>query len=266
MRIGQIYLTLQVVFMRSTVLQSIALAVLIFVSACSAEVDRASSGKAAPALSQTSPKTLHLLVLGGTSGTGLETVKLALQRGHQVTAMARRPSRMTLTHDNLSTIKGDVMDIAPVEAAVAGMDVVIMAIGIGPTQKHVTVFSHGTANVLAAMDKSGVRRLMVVTGIGAGDSKGHGGFFYDYLLQPLLLRTLYADKDRAELLLKESVLDWTIVRPGFLTDEAGQSNYRVITDLEGITSGDIARADVAHYMIAAVEAGGDVRSTVLLSN
>ena len=68
------------------------------------------------------------------------------------------------------------------------------------------------------MKKAGVKRLVCVTGIGAGDSKGHGGFLYDSIFLPFLLGTIYADKDRQELVIKASDVDWTIVRPGFLTN------------------------------------------------
>ena len=118
---------------------------------------------------------LRILVIGGTSGTGLQVVKLALARGHIVTAMSRHPDRMTLTHDNLEARKGDILDVAAVKAAVKNKDAVVNAIGIGPTRDPVTVFSKGIKHLLSVMNKRNVKRMIAVTGIGAGDSRGHGG-------------------------------------------------------------------------------------------
>jgi putative NADH-flavin reductase len=115
------------------------------------------------------------------------------------------------------------------------------------------------------MKKAGVRRLICVTGIGAGDSKGHGGFIYDTLILPFLFRTVYADKDRQEALMKASGADWTIVRPGFLSNDPLTKNYRILTDLTGVTAGRISRADVAHFILQELEARQYLRQTPLLT-
>lgn len=243
-----------------------ALLVTLFLTACDSGRDLSSAGDSAPALAKGSHATLNLLVIGGTKGVGLETVRLALERGHRVTATARRPERMTLTHERLKTIKGDITDAASMLDIVAGHDAVAVAVGIGPTREPVTVFSEGMKNVLLAMNRHGVKRLSFVTGIGAGDSRGHGSFFYDNILQPLALKTVYADKDIAEGLVSGSVVDWTIVRPGFLTDDASSARYRVIEDMTNVTAGDISRADVAHFIIATVESPGYLQKIVLLTD
>jgi len=113
-----------------------------------------------------------------------------------------------------------------------GLDAVINCIGIRPTRKPVSVFSEGITNVLESMDKNRVNLLISVTGIGAGDSRGHGGFFYDKIFQPLLLNTIYEDKDREESLIKDSQVNWIIVRPGFLTNGPMTGTYRVLTDMQ----------------------------------
>ena len=229
-------------------------------------VDRQTAGEPAPSFGDRTPPPMRVLVIGGTSGIGLETVKLALARGHEVSAMARRPERMTLTHARLRTIKGDITHPDAVSAAVDGHDAVVSTIGIGPTRKSVTVFSTGMKNVLAAMDEHGVARLIAVTGIGAGDSRGHGGLVYDVFTRPVLPKTIYADKDREEELIRASDTDWTIVRPGFLEDGPSRAQYRVIQDLAGISAGDIDRADVAHFIVYALESGRYVGTTPLLTN
>ena len=78
-----------------------------------------------------------------------------------------------------------------------------------------------------------MRRLICVTGIGAGDSRGHGGFLYDRVIAPFLLKTIYQDKDRQEALIRASGTDWTMVRPGFLTNGPLTGKYRLLTDLTG---------------------------------
>lgn len=237
----------------------------IVIAGCGQRADTSLWGEPAPVLADRPTARINILVLGGTSGVGRETVKLALERGHHVVAAARRPERMTMTNTRLRAVRADILDAESVADAIEGIDAIVIAIGIPPTREPVTVFSLGTANVLAAMQHHGVNRLITVTGIGAGDSRGHGGFFYDTILQPFVLKTLYEDKDRSEGLVEGSDTHWTIVRPSFLTDEAARHRYRVISDLNGVTSGDIAREDVAHFIVSAIEAHSHIGRHVLIT-
>lgn len=134
------------------------------------------------------------------------------------------------------------------------------------TFKPVTLFSDGTRHLLDAMRKHAVRRIACITGIGAGDSRGHGGFFYDHIVEPTLLRTVYADKDRQEELLRHSDRDWIIVRPGQLTDGEATGKYRVLLDLTGVTVGKIARADVAAFVLQQLGRDDFLRRTPLLTS
>jgi putative NADH-flavin reductase len=246
--------------------KALALVFVCFLSACGGGVDLLTVGTAAPKLGEGTASSQRILVIGGTSGIGLETVKLAVQRGHTVTALARRPERMTYFQERLHIIKGDVLDATSIATAVGGHDAVVFAVGVSPTREPVTVFSQGTDNVLKAMEVQGVSRLIAVTGVGAGDSRGHGGFFYDRILQPLLLGTIYEDKDRMEALIQSSDSRWTIVRPGALNDKAGLAGYRVIQNMEGVVLGSISRADVAHYILSQVEASEYAPATVALTD
>lgn len=245
---------------------------LLFLGACSDQVLLngeivTNIGEAAPVLAEQASVTQNVLVIGGTKGIGLEVVKLAAERGHKVTAIARRPERMTFNHNNLETLVGNILDSKAIARLVQGQHVIVSAIGIGPTRDKVTVFSEGMANVLEAIREEGSdARIISVTGIGAGDSRGHGGFFYDKVFLPLALKTVYDDKDIQEQSLRSSEPDWTIVRPGFLTDDRSLGTYRVVGDMTGITSGKISRADVAHFVLAAMENGQYINKTVLLTN
>jgi len=156
---------------------------------------------------------------------------------------------LPLSHENLKFVHGDVLQKGVIEAAVDGQDTVCLTIGIKPTRQPVSVFSEGTRVVVEAMQNSTCRRLICVTGIGAGDSRGHGGFFYDKIINPLMLKTAYEDKDRQEAIVRQSGLDWVIVRPGFLTNGSRTGDYRALTELKDVKAGKISRADVADFIL-----------------
>jgi putative NADH-flavin reductase len=249
---------------------AIITSVVVWLSACATRATSdndgdGSIGEPAPVLTEQS-SVLKLLVIGGSSGIGLEVVKLALQRGHQVTAVSRRPERMTITHSALEKARGDITNITDMQRLLPGHDVVIMSVGLPAGSRNVTVFSEGIKNVLAVIQDSNMARIIAISAIGASDSKGHGGFVFDTLLQPFILSDDIADKSRMEQLLVSANLAYTIVRPAILTNDSPRTKYRVIKDLTGIKTGTIARQDVAHFILAAVEQQRYVRETVTLSN
>jgi len=208
---------------------------------------------------------MKLLVIGATRGIGRCLVEQALDEDHAVAALVRNPARLPLSHDRLKVVKGDIRDRAAVKRAVEDQDAVCITIGIGPTRKTVGVFSEGARNVIEAMTPSAAKQLICVTGIGAGDSKNHGGFFYDRIINPLFLKTIYEDKDRQESLVRASNLDWVIVRPGFLTNGPLTGTYRVLVDLEGARAGKISRADVAHFILSELKEKQYLSKTPLLT-
>jgi len=208
---------------------------------------------------------MNVLIIGASRGIGLELVKLALDNGYLVTALVRDPSKLSIKHDKLRVAKGNILDTDSISRVMKDQDVVCCTIGINPTFRKVTVFSEGVSNVIQEMKKAGVKRLISVTGIGAGDSKGHGGFLYDKIVNPLILGTIYKDKDREESIIKSSDVDWTIVRPGFLTNGELTENYRVFTDLKGVTAGKISRKDVAHFILEQFNSNQYLKKTPLLT-
>ena len=205
---------------------------------------------------------MRLAVIGATQGIGLELVRMALQTGHEVTALVRNPAKLTLAHPGLRVLAGDALDLGSVTAVCAGQDAVCLCIGVPPTRKPVQVFSQSTEVLLG---DGPAPKLVVVTGVGTGDSKGHGGFFYNKLLNPLLLGTIYADKDRQEALLKASQAEWLIVRPGFLTNGPRTGQYHVVNDLTGVTAGKISRRDVADFILNQVIHPTSFHQTPLLT-
>jgi putative NADH-flavin reductase len=211
-------------------------------------------------------KVMNILIVGATRGIGRQLLEQALASGHAVTALVRNPQRLAIQHERLKVIKGDILDSDSVARAMTGQEAVCCTIGVKAPWIRITVFSEGTKNLLQAMNKTGVKRLICVTGIGAGDSKGHGGFLYDYIFLPLLLKPIYADKDRQESLIKASNVDWTIVRPGFLTNGPLTKNYRKLTDMTEVTAGWISRADIAHFILEELESKQYLKQTPLLTS
>jgi putative NADH-flavin reductase len=208
---------------------------------------------------------MKLLVIGASRGIGFNVLQQALQAGHEVTAVVRDPKRLPIRHERLKVVKWDILEKNVIEGAVNGQDAVCVTIGIKPTRKPVSVFSEGTKNVVEAMKKTSCKRLICVTGIGAGDSRNHGGFFYDKIIYRLLLKRIYEDKDRQETIVRESGLDWVIVRPGFLTNGIHTGKYRILTELDGVKAGKISRADVADFILREVTEMRYRRQTPLLT-
>lgn len=197
----------------------------------------------------------RILVLGATGGTGRLIVRDAVARGHDVAVLVRSPETAR-DLKGATVIVGDVRDEAVLRRAVKGRDAVVSALGTPASPfREVTLLSIATRALVKAMTAEGVLRLVAITGMGAGDSAGHGGLLFDRLIFPLLLRHVYADKDRQEAIVRDSGLDWVLVRPAVLNDKPGRGDIRALTDLSGFRGGTIARADVARFVLDQV--GGD---------
>ena len=192
---------------------------------------------------------MKLAIIGASRGIGLQLLKLALDEGHEVKAMVRNPSRFHLSHARLEIVRGDILDPSSVAATVSGQHAVCLCIGIPPTRQPTMLFSEGARRVLEAMGPASKAKLVSITGIGAGDSAGHGGFAYDRIFAPLFLRTIDEDKTRQEELLKASRANWMVVRPGFLTNGPRTGMYRVLDNLSGVKAGRISRADIADFIL-----------------
>jgi putative NADH-flavin reductase len=170
-----------------------------------------------------------VLIIGASKGIGLETVKAALEAGHSVRAMARSARRIPIDHPKLEKIAGDALEVARVKRALIGVDVVIQSLGVSARPEIIfeptRVFSKAARVLVSAMEEAHVKRLICVTGFGAGDSRGRGGFLYSVAFH-LLLGRVYEDKDVQEWIVRRSKLDWVIVRPVILTDGPKTNTYR----------------------------------------
>src|SRR6266850_3467526 len=162
----------------------------------------------------------RILIVGATGGTGRQLVEQALERGHEVTALARHPSALRIEHPRLTVVQGDVLDYPSVETAVRGQDAVLSALGHKQFFRPTRILSEGTRNVLRAMDAHRVRRFVCETALGIGDSAGRMGLYYTFFVIPVILPFYFWDKTRQERLIAASRVEWVIVRPGALTNGA----------------------------------------------
>ncbi len=207
---------------------------------------------------------MKILVLGATGGTGRLIVREALAKGHSVVALVRSKAR-ALDLPGAELVEGDARDEAALLRALDSCDAVVSSLGTGMSLfGEVTLLSVATPALIAAMTRSGARRLVCISALGVGDSRGHGGLLFDRLFQPLLLRNAYKDKNRQEATIRASSLDWVIVRPGALNDEPARGNVRAFTDLARVHGGKIARADVARFVVEQLTTDTWLRRTPLI--
>jgi len=197
-----------------------------------------------------------VLIVGASRGIGLETVKYALQAGHSVRAMARSAQRIPVHHQNLTKVSADALDQAAVKGALEGVEAVIQTLGVSPSVeraiKPTSLFSEATRVLIEAMEQAGVKRLIAVTGFGAGDSRGQGGCLYNTAFH-LFLGRVYEDKDVQEDLIQDSGLDWVIARPVILTNGSRTRRYHVLVEPRSWRMGFISRADVADLLVRQID-------------
>jgi putative NADH-flavin reductase len=209
-----------------------------------------------------------VLIIGASRGIGLETVKVAVQAGLSVRALARSARRMSIDHPKLEKMAGDAFEMTTVRRALTGVDAVIQSLGVsvGPEiiLKPTRLFSTATRVLVTAMEEAQIKRLICVTGFGAGDSRGHGGFLYSAAFR-LLVGRLYDDKDVQEHIVRSSKLDWVIVRPVILTNGPKTNTYRAVVDPRGWARGFISRADVADFLIKQIDNDAFLRKTPVLT-
>src|SRR5688500_14191794 len=192
---------------------------------------------------------MKIVVFGASGGTGLKVVEQALEAGHIVTAFVRTPSQITIQHPSLTLFQGDVMNSAEVEKAISGQDAVIST--LGPTRPPVPGMMETAAkNILAAMKKHGVLRIVSTTGAGVRQPEDKPKLM-DHLigaLLNLLAKDVVLDSAANVRLIQSSDLDWTIVRFPRLMDGAHTGKYRV-----GYVSKDsstqLSRADGADFVL-----------------
>ena len=207
---------------------------------------------------------MNIAIFGATGKTGLEIVKQALEGGHNVTAFVRDPARLAIENKNLTFVTGDVFDEAKVAQAIKGQDAAVCALGAGSDLKKTTVRTNGTVNIIKGMKKNNVKRLLVVTAMGVGESwntlSAINKFFF-----AVLLKSSREDHEAQETAVKDSGLDWTIIRPSGLVDTPRTGVYDFGENIPAKTS-KIARADVADLILKELEQNANIGKSLTISN
>ena len=195
---------------------------------------------------------MRVLIFGATGGTGRQLISQARDRGHTVTAFARDPA--ALEGDGVRVVRGDALDADAVARAIPDHDAVLCALG-RPAARPGRVRSRGTQNIVRAMQASGTRRLVCQSALGIGGTRRQLPPRYRWLLVPLLLRPTFAEHERQEAVVRDSGLDWTIVRAGALTDGGDTPTPRHGPAAAGRDIAfEISRPDVAAFMLDQLEA------------
>lgn len=208
---------------------------------------------------------MKFLVLGATGRTGIHFVKKALDQGHQVTALVRRPD--VVVDPRAHIVSGDVTDAAAIAAAAQGQDAVISALGVESIRKTPTLITDMVRAVIASAKTSGVDRFVIVSAFGVGDSLAKASFLAGLIFRTAL-RKKYEDKAASEVLLKASTLKWTLEYPGALNDRVG-SGYAAVA-LEDVATVPMlpstSRTNVADFLLHSAVEGTFVRQTVVVTD
>ncbi len=194
---------------------------------------------------------MKIVIFGATGGTGRDVVEQALAQGHQVSAFDRNPAQLTLTHPQLTKVQDDIFNQAQVEAAIAGQDAVVSVLGVGP-QITQPICSTGTEHIIAAMQKQCVKRFICQTAFAVSALEGEWREVpWMVPILPLFpkVKAMFADKVRQEQFVRQSNLDWVIVRPAKLTNGPRTGNYKVGVPLSIGPNAKISRADVADFIL-----------------
>ena len=206
---------------------------------------------------------MNIAVFGATGKTGLEILKQSLTKGDVVTAFVRDPLKLELEHEKLKVIKGDIFEVASVGQAILRQDAVVCALGSSELKK-TTVRSEGTNNIIQGMKENKVKRLVIISAMGVGESwdtlSAINKFFF-----ATLLKSSREDHEAQEVVVKESGLDWTIIRPSGLTDTPLTKTYSIGENILAKTS-KISRADVAHAILKDLLENKFLQKAVTITN
>ena len=187
---------------------------------------------------------MKIAVFGASGRTGLMLTFQALNQGHEVTAYTRRADKITITHKKIRIVQGELWDYEKIKEVVCGQDVVLCTLGV-EKNKPSTILSDGTKLILRAMEECGVKRFICMSS--AGVLGNDAGFWFGKIILPLFLKHVFADKKRQVEIIKQSRVNWVIIRPVGLTDSPRTGRYKINEDLP--TSRSIPRADVGDFML-----------------
>ncbi len=194
---------------------------------------------------------MRLLIIGASGRTGKKLLSQALDLNMEVTVLVRNPKKVKLTNPNLHIIQGNILDFDKVKEVVNGQDAVLSALGHKRFFIPTSILSKGTEHMIQAMEEQGVKRFICITSLGVNDSRFKLGLYYTLFVIPFIVFFYFRDKAKQEKLIQKSKLDWTIVRPGQLTNGKKRAVYKHGAHVGNyILTKMISRADVAHFMLS----------------
>lgn len=192
---------------------------------------------------------MRVIVFGATGTVGTHVIQQSLDKGYTTTAFCRHPDKLLVAHAKLHTVSGDVTRYEDVQRSIKNQEAVIIVLGSGKNRKG-TVRSRGTQNVIQAMREHSVKRLVCQTTLGCGDSRSNLNFFWKHIMFGWFLKQVFLDHELQEEYVRNSGLDWTIIRPGAFTNGPNTGNYQHGFDAhETSLKLKIARADVADFAL-----------------
>ena len=209
---------------------------------------------------------MNITIVGASAGVGLETVKRALDRKHNVTTLSRSEINLP-SNPNLTTLKGSATNKADLKKSIEKADKVIVALGTGKSMKPTTLYSDFAKLLVEIQTETNTQvPFIILTGFGAGESGAYNSFFIKLFFN-FLLKNVYTDKTKMEEIITQSEIRWEIVRPGLLKSNPLTERYRVETKLyKGINIGSINRTDVADFLVKQAEKPTELNKYVSLSN
>ncbi len=191
---------------------------------------------------------MKILILGPTGGTGQQLVLQSLEQHHEVTALARDPSKLNLQPERLTVVKGSVLDRDILVKALEGKDAVISALGLGKSLRSGDLISNAVNILIPAMNEKNVKRLIFISAFGVGETFKQANFIQKIIFR-WPLRNMYADKSKGDEQIRDSNLEWTLVYPVLLTDAPRTAKYKVGEKLPMKGMPKISRADVADFVL-----------------
>jgi uncharacterized protein YbjT (DUF2867 family) len=204
-----------------------------------------------------------VLVIGATGGTGRHALRKLLERGHEVTAWARTPAAVTEQNDRLRVVPGEARDAGSIERAIAGQNAVLVAFGARSLKKddvQEVMYRH----LVAALKHHGVKRVVNLSAWGLNNERAvTSSLFFKYFFRPVFLRHVLADKERAELMLTSSDLDYVNVQPGRLLDSPARGSVRASLDGRGLQP-SMTREDLAEFMVEQLTSDLWLRKSVII--
>lgn len=207
---------------------------------------------------------MNIIIFGASGATGHQLVKQALAQGHMVTAFVRNASRLKIRHHHLKVMEGDVIDYHLVELAIRDKDAVLSALGASSPFKYDRAIVDGVSNIIRAMSRNAVHRFIYLSFAGVRESRHQAGIMIKYLT-PAILQTEIAGHEDREIMIRQSGLQWTIVRPPTLTNGKRRTSFRSGENIkaEGLII-TISRADVAEFMLSQLKVNTFLRKTPLV--